>query len=47
MFRPFDDYVTHLDIIGIYHLDVAYRRRVRELAASPRPQTPQKRVPFR
>lgn len=31
MFRPFDDYVTHLDIIGVYRLDVGYRGRVRDL----------------
>jgi len=31
MFRPFDDYVSHLDIIGVYRLDVGYRGRVRDL----------------
>jgi len=31
MFRPFDDYASHLDIIGVYRLDVDYRGRVREL----------------
>ncbi len=31
MFRPFDNYATHLDIIGIYRLDVDYRGRVRDL----------------
>jgi hypothetical protein len=31
MFRPFDDYATHLDIIGVYRLDVDYRGRVRDL----------------
>jgi hypothetical protein len=31
MFRPFDAYRTHLDIIGLYRLDVAYRGRVRDL----------------
>lgn len=31
MFRPFDDYATHVDIIGIYRLDVGYRGRVRDL----------------
>jgi hypothetical protein len=31
MFRPFDDYTSHLDIIGVYRLDVAYRGRVRDL----------------
>ena len=31
MFRPFNDYATHLDIIGIYRLDVSYRGRVRDL----------------
>lgn len=31
MFRPFDDYTSHIDIIGIYRLDVSYRGRVRDL----------------
>jgi len=31
MFRPFDDYASHLDIIGVYRLDVSYRGRVRDL----------------
>ena len=31
MFRPFDGYVSHLDIIGVYRLDLGYRGRVREL----------------
>jgi hypothetical protein len=31
MYRPFDDYVSHLDIIGVYRLDVDYRGRVRDL----------------
>jgi hypothetical protein len=31
MFRPFDAYASHLDIIGVYRLDVEYRGRVREL----------------
>jgi hypothetical protein len=31
MFRPFDDYAGHLDIIGVYRLDLSYRGRVREL----------------
>jgi hypothetical protein len=31
MFRPFDDYATHLDIIGVYRLDVDFRGRVRDL----------------
>lgn len=31
MFRPFDEYATHLDVIGIYRLDVGYRGRVRDL----------------
>ncbi len=31
MFRPFDDYTTHLDLIGVYRLDVDYRGRVRDL----------------
>jgi hypothetical protein len=31
MFRPFDNYSTHLDILGIYRLDVDFRGRVRDL----------------
>jgi hypothetical protein len=31
MFRPFDDYRTHLDIVGVYRLDLGYRGRVRDL----------------
>jgi hypothetical protein len=31
MFRPFDDYATHLDIIGVYRLDIGFRGRVRDL----------------
>lgn len=31
MFRPFDDYSSHLDILGIYRLDVSFRGRVRDL----------------
>lgn len=31
MLRPFDDYVSHLDIIGVYRLDVGFRGRVRDL----------------
>ncbi len=31
MFRPFDDYTSHLDILGVYRLDVSYRGRVRDL----------------
>jgi hypothetical protein len=31
MFRSFDDYGTHLDILGVYRLDVDYRGRVRDL----------------
>lgn len=31
MLRPFDDYTSHLDIIGVYRLDVGYRGRVRDL----------------
>jgi hypothetical protein len=31
MFRPFDDYASHLDIVGVYRLDLTYRGRVREL----------------
>lgn len=31
MFRPFDDYGSHLDIIGVYRLDLDYRGRVRDL----------------
>lgn len=31
MFRPFDDYASHVDIIGIYRLDESYRGRVRDL----------------
>ena len=31
MFRSFDDYTSHLDIIGVYRLDVGYRGRVRDL----------------
>lgn len=31
MFRPFDDYASHIDIIGVYRLDVGFRGRVRDL----------------
>lgn len=31
MFRSFDEYASHLDILGIYRLDVSYRGRVRDL----------------
>lgn len=31
MFRPFNDYASHLDIIGVYRLDVDFRGRVRDL----------------
>jgi hypothetical protein len=31
MFRPFEDYASHLDIVGIYRLDVGYRGRVHDL----------------
>jgi len=31
MFRPFDDYASHLDIVGVYRLDISYRGRVRDL----------------
>jgi Restriction endonuclease EcoRV len=31
MFRSFDEYESHLDIIGVYRLDVSYRGRVRDL----------------
>lgn len=31
MFRPFDDYSSHLDIVGVYRLDLGYRGRVRDL----------------
>jgi hypothetical protein len=31
MYRPFDDYASHLDIVGVYRLDVEYRGRVRDL----------------
>jgi len=31
MFRPFGEYTTHLDIIGVYRLDESYRGRVRDL----------------
>lgn len=31
MFRPFDDYASHFDIIGVYRLDVSFRGRVRDL----------------
>lgn len=31
MYRPFDDYASHLDIVGVYRLDVDYRGRVRDL----------------
>lgn len=31
MFRPFDDYASHADIICMYRLDLAYRGRVRDL----------------
>ena len=31
MYRPFDDYASHLDIIGVYRLDLSYRGRVRGL----------------
>ena len=29
--RPFNDYASHLDIIGVYRLDVDFRGRVRDL----------------
>jgi hypothetical protein len=31
MFRSFDDYSSHFDILGLYRLDVNYRGRVRNL----------------
>ena len=31
MFRPFQDYDSHLDIVGVYRLDLSYRGRVRDL----------------
>jgi hypothetical protein len=31
MFRAFDDYKSHLDIIGVYRLDLDYQGRVRDL----------------
>ncbi len=31
MFRAFDDYDSHLDILGLYRLDLSYRGRVRDL----------------
>ncbi len=31
MFRPFNEYASHLDIIGIYRLDLGFRGRVRDL----------------
>lgn len=31
MFRSFEEYAKHLDIIGVYRLDLSYRGRVREL----------------
>ena len=31
MYRSFDDYTSHLDIIGIYRLDLDFRGRVRNL----------------
>jgi hypothetical protein len=31
MFRAFDEYASHLDVIGLYRLDISYRGRVREL----------------
>jgi hypothetical protein len=31
MFRPFDDYTSHLDIVGLYRLDLGFRGRVRDL----------------
>jgi Restriction endonuclease EcoRV len=31
MFRPFDEYSSHLDIVGVYRLDTSYRGRVRDL----------------
>jgi hypothetical protein len=31
MFRAFDDYEAHLDILGVYRLDLEYRGRVRDL----------------
>lgn len=31
MFRSFDDYASHLDVVGVYRLDVGYRGRVRDL----------------
>ena len=31
MFRAFDDYASHIDILGLYRLDESYRGRVRDL----------------
>ncbi|MGH9127108.1 MAG: type II restriction endonuclease [Acidimicrobiales bacterium] len=31
MFRSFENYASHLDIIGVYRLDIGYRGRVRDL----------------
>jgi hypothetical protein len=31
MYRAFDDYSSHLDILGVYRLDVGYKGRVRDL----------------
>lgn len=31
MFRSFDEYTSHLDIVGVYRLDLDYRGRVRDL----------------
>jgi hypothetical protein len=31
MFRSFNEYASHLDILGLYRLDVDYRGRVRDL----------------
>ncbi len=31
MFRSFDDYASHLDVIGLYRLDLDFRGRVRDL----------------
>jgi len=31
MFRPFDHYASHLDVVGVYRLDVEFRGRVRDL----------------
>jgi hypothetical protein len=31
MYRSFDDYASHLDIVGVYRLDLDYRGRVRDL----------------